>query len=154
MTDAEKTEVLGLIAEHVKECAECALRHKKHAPVPGVGPADAQVMIIGEAAGETEIKEGQPFVGKAGFLLNQCLQEAGWNRKDIYITNVVRCRPTNGTSDRAPLQREIKECSHFLMDEIATIKPKLVILLGNTPLGLFSRKSKISEARGKPFEVD
>jgi uracil-DNA glycosylase family 4 len=150
MTDCKVS--LQAITDSILSCSACNLRHPKLPPVPSCGPVDAEVMIVGEAAGVTELEQGKPFVGKAGYLLNQCLQEAGWKRSELYIANTCRCRPTNGTADRPPSVKEKKACQHFLLEEIEVIKPKLVILLGNTPLSVFSRKSKITEMRGKPFE--
>lgn len=152
--DMTKQEEFSFLRDAILNCSDCALRHPKHLPVPGVGPLDAEVMIVGEAPGRDEAEQGEPFVGSAGMLLNQCLQEAGLNRKDLFIANVVNCRPCVGSKDRPPAKKEIKACNHFLFDAIKIVQPKLVILLGNTPLSQFSRKTKITEMRGKPFEAD
>ena len=93
----------------------------------GVGPADAKIMLVGEASGFNEDKTGIPFVGAAGKNLNALLREAGLKREDVYIGNVLKCRPPG---NRDPLPDEIKACRQFLEGQISAIKPKLVVALG------------------------
>ena len=99
--------------------------------VPGDGPTTSKVMIIGEAPGETEDREGKPFVGRAGKLLNEALEKAGLPRSSVYVTNIVKSRPPN---NRRPTQDEIDEHIKYLIDEYKYIQPKYVLILGNTVL--------------------
>lgn len=112
----------------------------------GDGPTTSRVMIIGEAPGETEDREGKPFVGRAGKLLNEALEEAGLPRSSVYVTNLVKSRPPN---NRRPTEKEITEHVEYLIDEYKTIQPEFVLILGNTVLhALTNFQGGISTHRG------
>ena len=119
------------------------------APVPGRGNLKAQVVLIGEAPGETEAKEGKPFVGQAGKILDQALIQAGLSRAAVYITNVVKCRPPG---NRTPLPLEIERCKQYLLAEIEVIKPRVLVLLGGTATeSILGKLGKITAIRGKQY---
>jgi len=114
--------------------------------VMGNGPVDAIAMIIGEAPGANEDEEGKPFVGKSGQLLDRTLASAGLLREDVYVTNVVKCRPPG---NRAPDQEEMDACVKYLIREYKLIQPKYILLLGNAALhSLTSIQEGITKARG------
>lgn len=118
--------LLGLHQE-VRVCELCALSRTRTNAVPGDGDPQAQIMIVGEAPGQTEDKQGLPFVGAAGQLLNQLLEGIGIARKDVYITNIVKCRPPG---NRDPLPDEVSACSAYLDRQIELIRPAVILLLG------------------------
>ncbi len=116
------------IVEAVKECKECPLHKFRKNPVPGEGSLNAEVMLIGEAPGRREDETGRPFVGAAGKYLNELLSKAGLKREDVFITNVVKCRPPN---NRDPKPEEIMKCSRHTNRIIKLISPKVIVTLGN-----------------------
>lgn len=125
-------------------CATCPLKGK---PVPGKGPLDAKIVIVGEAPGQEEERSGEPFVGKSGIFLNKHLGLVGLKREDIHVTNVVCCRPPN---NRTPLKSEIEACKPLLFQTLKEIKPKVVIPLGNTPLEAIENMIGIKARSGVP----
>lgn len=136
----------------IGDCTRCKLHLTCNTVgIMGTGPAQCDVMIIGEAPGRSEDEGGQPFIGKAGTLLTDLLSEAGLSRRDVYITNAVHCRPPE---NRTPTKAEIKQCTYWLGREIAKVKPKFILLLGNTPLQAVTGKAGITMRRGRPFEQD
>jgi DNA polymerase len=114
--------------------------------VPGDGSPTAEVMIVGEAPGASEDKQGRPFVGRAGRLLDELLAEAGIERADVYITNVVKARPPGNRDPRAP---EVEHHLPWLEQQLALIRPRVVIPLGRHALAHFAPSEKISEAHGR-----
>lgn len=133
-------------------CKLCPL-HKtaQHVCLLGQGPKPSEVMVIGEAPGEREDDSGKPFVGRSGKLLTETLESYGLAREDIYITNAVSCRPPD---NRTPKKNEIKACRHWLFKQMARVKPKYVLLLGNVPLEAALDLKGIKSLRGKPIERD
>jgi DNA polymerase len=119
--------------------------------VPGEGSPTADVMFVGEAPGASEDKEGRPFVGRAGRLLDQLLAEAGLERAEVYITNVVKARPPG---NRDPRAAEVAHHMPWLERELALIRPRLVVPLGRHALKHFARDAKISEVHGRPLRED
>lgn len=117
----------------------------------GQGPKQCDVMVIGEAPGKREDASGKAFVGRSGQYLEEVLAEYGFARRNIYITNAVHCRPPD---NRTPRKSEIAACRHWLEKEIAAVKPKYVLLLGNVPLQAITGKGGIKRRRGRPFEKD
>ena len=113
--------------------------------VPGEGASDADIMIVGEAPGASEDKQGRPFVGRAGKLLDELLAEAGLERDQVYITNVVKARPPG---NRDPRAAEVAHHMPWLETQLALIQPKLVVPLGRHALAHFSDSAKISEVHG------
>ena len=113
--------------EQIRKCRKCRLwEDAKHA-VPGEGPSDAKVMLVGQNPGAEEDKTGRPFVGRAGKFLNKVLAENGFNREELFITNLVK---HTSPKNRKPLPDEIEACAPYLEEQIKTIKPKLVVLMG------------------------
>ena len=127
---ATTDEVLELHGR-VRECTACPLHLTRIQAVPGYGPVGARVMAVGEAPGESEDREGKPFVGAAGRLLTRLLESVGLDRRDIYITNIVKCRPPR---NRDPEAVEVEACSHFLDEQIDLLKPDVILLLGRHAL--------------------
>ena len=119
--------------------------------VPGEGSADAEVMIVGEAPGASEDKQGRPFVGRAGKFLDELLAEAGLERDQVYITNVVKARPPGNRDPRAD---EVAHHMPWLETQLALIQPKLVVPLGRHALAHFDPEAKISVVHGQPLERD
>ena len=116
----------------IRACTACPLHATRTQAVPGYGPVTARIMAVGEAPGETEDREGKPFVGAAGQLLTRLLQGVGLDRRDIYITNTLKCRPPG---NRDPEQSEVDACSHFLDEQIAMLQPDVILVLGRHALG-------------------
>ncbi|TRM87939.1 uracil-DNA glycosylase [Sulfolobus sp. C3] len=143
---------LELIAEKIRVCKKCNLWKTRKNAVPGEGSSKAQIMFIGEAPGETEDIEGRPFVGLAGKLLTKFINEIlGLGREDVFITNVVKCRPLN---NRDPEEEEIIACSPYLDEQIEVIRPKVIVTLGrHSSSYIFSKMGisfkSISLVRGK-----
>jgi uracil-DNA glycosylase family 4 len=127
---ATTEEVLELHGR-VRECTACPLHLTRIQAVPGYGPVTARVMAVGEAPGENEDREGKPFVGAAGRLLTSLLESVGLDRRDIYITNIVKCRPPR---NRDPEPLEVEACSHFLDEQVALLQPDVILLLGRHAL--------------------
>jgi len=127
---ATTEEVLELHGR-VRACTSCPLHLTRIQAVPGYGPVTARVMAVGEAPGESEDREGKPFVGAAGRLLTSLLESVGLDRRDIYITNIVKCRPPR---NRDPEPAEVEACSPFLDEQIALLQPDVILLLGRHAL--------------------
>ncbi|MGE0366906.1 MAG: DNA polymerase [Phycisphaerales bacterium] len=140
----------GLGLQRNPKCTLCPL-HKttSHVCLLGQGPKQSDVMIVGEAPGKREEDIGKPFQGKAGMLLEEVIEEYGFERRDVFITNAVSCRPPE---NRTPTKREVKTCKVWLDAQIKQVKPKFVLLLGNTPLLSVTGATGIKSKRGKPFE--
>jgi DNA polymerase len=121
---------LESLEERVKECGKCPLAQTRTHVVFGEGNPHAELMLIGEGPGEVEDNTGHPFVGPAGHKLDEILASVDISREEIYITNVVKCRPPG---NRVPAKKEMEACNPYLEAQIALINPKLIITLGNTP---------------------
>ena len=132
---AERREELVALYQRLKDCHDCPLKATRTKLVFGAGNADAEVMFVGEAPGAQEDLQGLPFVGRAGQLLNELLGEIGLNREDVWINNVLMCRPPG---NRDPLPHEIEECEPFLLERIRLIQPKVICTLGNFATKLLS----------------
>ncbi|MGC8545595.1 MAG: uracil-DNA glycosylase [Athalassotoga sp.] len=149
MKDEKKDEkFMKVIEEKVSVCTACQLSQTRTNVVVGEGNIHSPIVFVGEGPGEDEDLSGRPFVGRAGQLFDKILESAGFVRKDLYITNVVKCRPPG---NRTPYTEEILACSHFLMAQIAIINPQIIVTLGATALNFFINGS-ITESRGKFFE--
>lgn len=116
-----------VLINEIRNCRKCPLFMSRKNPVPGEGSVNTNVMFIGEAPGSTEDETGRPFVGAAGKLLTQLIESIGLKRSEVYITNVVKCRPPE---NRDPTDEEIEACSPYLVRQIKLIKPKLIVCLG------------------------
>jgi len=135
----------------LKDCQRCRLSSGRTQVVFGTGNPNASIMFVGEAPGFYEDKQGIPFVGAAGKLLNELLESAGLSRTDIYIANVIKCRPPD---NRNPLPDEVETCKPFLFQQIEAIKPKVVCTLGNFAMQtLLGKKIGIMKMRGQVFQV-
>jgi uracil-DNA glycosylase len=143
-------EILFQVAKEVTVCKKCMLYHSRKNAVPGEGPADAEIMFIGEGPGFNENEQGRPFVGAAGSFLNELLAEAGLKRSDVWIGNVVKCRPPG---NRDPLPEELSACNEYQERQIAAINPKIIITLGRYSMGKFMPGAKISSVHGQMRRV-
>ena len=132
-------------------CQKCALADTRHNVVFGVGPRDAEVMCIGEGPGENEDLQGEPFVGRAGKLLDDMLELIDLDRKtNVYIANIVKCRPPQ---NRDPLNTEQDACIGYLRNQVALIRPKIIVCLGRVAaIRLIREDFKISREHGQWFE--
>ena len=135
-------ELVGRIAS----CPDCDLCRTRTHAVPGEGAEHAAVMLVGEGPGFHEDQQGRPFVGPAGRFLEELLASVGLKRSDVYITNVVKCRPPE---NRDPLPSEIEACRKYLRQQIETIKPKLIVTLGRYSLAWFFPRDTISKVHGQ-----
>ncbi len=136
---------LDALHRECSACTACALAKGRTHVVPGEGPARAQIMFIGEGPGYHEDQQARPFVGAAGQLLTQLIELAGLKRSDVYITNVVKCRPPN---NREPLPGEIEACKKWLDSQIEVIRPLIIVTLGRFSLARFLPKESISKVHG------
>jgi uracil-DNA glycosylase len=148
MTDA--LQVLEQIAGLVKDCTRCELQYGRRLAVPGEGPADARILLIGEGPGFHENVQGRPFVGQAGKLLDELLASVHLNREQVFITNVVKCRPPG---NRDPLPAEVSACSDYLDHQIEVINPQVIITLGRYSMGKYLPNAKISAVHGQALWV-
>ncbi len=139
------------LALDLKDCRRCRLASGRTQVVFGVGNPHATIMFVGEAPGFYEDRQGEPFVGAAGRLLNELLEAVGLSRADVYIANVIKCRPPD---NRDPLPDEVDTCKPFLFQQIELIKPKVVCTLGNFAMQtLLGKKIGIMKVRGQVFQV-
>jgi uracil-DNA glycosylase len=133
-------------------CTKCDLHKGRNKFVFGVGNPEADVLLIGEGPGAEEDKQGEPFVGRAGKLLNDILKAINFTREEVYIANVVKCRPPG---NRTPLPEEMELCMPYLIKQIELIKPKLILCLGLVAAGaLLKKKDSLGKMRGKIFEFN
>jgi uracil-DNA glycosylase family 4 len=140
------------ITKDIINCTKCPLYKTRTKPVPGDGSLNADVMFIGEGPGRNEDRTGKPFVGAAGKFLDELLESIELKRSEVFIGNVVKCRPPN---NRTPLLSEIEACKPYLYAQIAIIQPKVICTLGNTPLAtLISPNLTIGKVHGQVFEKD
>jgi len=141
------------LEKEVAQCRKCALHQNRTHTVFGMGNPFSELMLIGEGPGQDEDKQGLPFVGKSGQLLDKILAASGFSREEnVYIANIVKCRPPN---NRAPESGEVETCLPFLIKQIETIQPKIIVLLGSTALrSLIDSEARITKARGKWIEWD
>lgn len=144
-------EALETIAEQVSVCTKCELHKGRTKAVPGEGPTHAEIMFIGEAPGAREDKLGRPFVGAAGKFLDELLEQAGVTRADVWITNVVKCRPPG---NRDPQMVEIETCtSNYLDNQIKIVNPSIIVTLGRHSMSKFFVKAKITQIHGQMQKV-
>ncbi len=143
------SEDLKWVADEIIKCRRCALSAVRRNAVPGEGPAGAKILMVGEAPGSAEDLAGRPFVGRAGALLERALELAGISRSEVFITNVVKCRPPE---NRRPREDEIKACMPYLRRQIEIINPSAICLLGNVPAKAVLGKQGVTAMRGKVFD--
>jgi uracil-DNA glycosylase family 4 len=143
---------LKKLAKQIVVCTKCELHRSRKNAVPGEGPMHAEIMFIGEGPGAREDEQGRPFVGASGKFLDQLLEQAGVTRADVWITNVVKCRPPG---NRDPLPDEIEICtSNYLRHQIELVSPSIVVTLGRFSMGLFFKGAKITQTHGQMRKVD
>lgn len=143
---------LDSLRAEVMKCEKCILRKNAKGVVFGEGNPNAKVMLIGEAPGATEDETGRPFVGRAGQLLDLMLKSAGFKREDVFIANIVKCRPPN---NRLPFPDEVEACVPHLKAQISMIRPRIIVLLGAlSSQTLVSKGIRVTRDRGKWFEKD
>ncbi|ACJ17008.1 Uracil-DNA glycosylase [Thermococcus onnurineus NA1] len=150
-----KEELMNKLEEKIKSCRKCPLGELRTNAVPGSGSYNAKVMFVGEAPGYWEDQKGLPFVGRAGKVLDELLAEIGLDRDEVYITNIVKCRPPD---NRDPTEDEIKACSPYLDRQIDIIRPKVIVPLGRHSMRYILEKfgfevEPISKIHGKAFEA-
>ena len=146
---------MGALAAEVRACRKCELGRLRRNPVPGEGSLDAAVMFIGEAPGYWEDVKGRPFVGAAGKLLDEMLSRIEFSRSQVYIANILKCRPPE---NRDPLPTEVRACTPFLDRQIEIIKPKFIVPLGRHSASYILSKAGfeavgITKLRGKVYEA-
>lgn len=138
------------LEKSIRDCKKCKLCQNRMNIVFGTGKKDAKVMMIGEGPGADEDKQGIPFVGKAGQLMNQALIGLGIKREELYIANIVKCRPP---SNRVPEAEESEACLDYLRNQVILVKPKIIVLLGSTALkNILGKEFGITSTRGRWIE--
>ena len=142
----DQKDILNQVAAEVRVCIQCQLNVSRKNAVPGEGPANAEVMFIGEGPGFYENEQGRPFVGAAGKFLDELLQRAHLQREKVFITNVVKCRPPG---NRDPLPEELEACSWFLDRQIEAINPMVIVTLGRFSMAKFMGNVRISDIHGQ-----
>jgi uracil-DNA glycosylase len=134
------------LAETVKGCQQCGLCQSRTQTVFGVGDRQADCMVIGEAPGVDEDRQGEPFVGKAGKLLNEMLKAIGLSREQVFIANILKCRPPN---NRDPVKQEVASCEKYLQQQIALIQPKVILSVGRiSAQNLLKKDVSVGKLRG------
>ena len=151
MTDAERRPALEAIAAEVRVCTNCRLHATRTMAVPGEGDPETEVVFVGEGPGFNEDREGRPFIGRAGDLLVKLLGAIGWRREDVFITNVVKCRPPD---NRDPQPDEIAACAPYLRRQLEVLDPAVVVTLGRFSMATFMPGARISQAHGNVRPVD
>ena len=148
---ADSAKALRLIREDLGDCTRCPLHKQGRKQIVfGVGNPQADLMFIGEAPGADEDQQGEPFVGRAGQLLNNMIKAMGLRREDVYIANIIKCRPPG---NRTPEREECETCSPFLMRQIAVIRPKAIVALGAVAAKtLLAINAPMSELRGQWYD--
>ncbi|MCK4628531.1 MAG: uracil-DNA glycosylase [Sedimentisphaerales bacterium] len=146
----EKRQRLTEIAEKVTQCRLCQLHSQRHNSVAGEGNPDARLVFVGEAPGQTEDEQGRPFVGRAGKLLTNIIDAMGLKREDVFIGNILKCRPPN---NRDPQASEIAECINFLYEQLEIIEPEIIVALGaHAAHTLLNTNTPIGQLRGRFHE--
>lgn len=153
MTEAERRTALEAVVAEVRDCTRCRLHETRTKAVPGEGDPSTEVVFVGEGPGFNEDREGRPFIGRAGDLLVKLLGSLGWQRSDVYITNVVKCRPPE---NRDPMPDEIAACSPYLTRQLEILDPAVVVTLGRFSMARFLPGAKISQVHGtiRPADPD
>ena len=147
----ERQAALEVIAGEVRGCTRCRLHETRTRAVPGEGDPDTEVVFVGEGPGMNEDREGRPFVGRAGGLLVRLLASIGWQRNDVFITNVVKCRPPG---NRDPEADEIAACAPYLRRQLEVLDPAVVVTLGRFSMQAFIPGARIGQVHGTTHPVD
>lgn len=146
----DKKLLLSQIEKNIHDCKKCVLWKGTTNPVPGEGNPDSEVVFIGEGPGFNEDKQGRPFVGQAGKLLDKLLMSIGISRGEVFIANVIKHRPPE---NRDPLPSEILACKYWLDQQMEIIKPRIVVTLGRYSMARYMQNVKISEVHGQPIKI-
>jgi DNA polymerase len=149
--DGERRLALEAIAAEVRSCTDCRLHEGRTRAVPGEGDPDTEVVFVGEGPGFNEDRLGRPFVGRAGDLLVKLLASIGWRREEVFITNVVKCRPPD---NRDPEPDEIAACAKYLRRQLEVLDPAVVVTLGRHSMARFMPGARISQAHGTVRPID
>jgi len=145
----KKEDLMAVIEGRIAQCQMCPLGLLRKNTVPGEGNLYSPILFVGEGPGEEEDNQGRPFVGKAGQLLTKILESVNIAREDVYIANMVKCRPPN---NRVPTSLEIQSCSQYLLAQIEVINPRMIVPLGSTALNFFlGEDQQITKVRGREF---
>ncbi|MAT42027.1 MAG: uracil-DNA glycosylase [Anaerolineaceae bacterium] len=147
----ETVKMLEKIRNEVAVCEACSLHFSRINAVSGEGPPDAKIMFIGEGPGFHENQQGKPFVGAAGKFFDELLKSANLNRNEVFVTNVVKCRPPG---NRDPEPEEVESCSHFLDLQIDLINPTVIVTLGRFSMAKYFKNEKISQIHGQAKQID
>ncbi len=147
----DSADVLKEVAAQVAICEKCSLHLSRKKAVPGEGPVSVELMFIGEGPGFYENEQGRPFVGQSGKFLDELLASAGVTREDVFITNVVKCRPPG---NRDPLPDELASCKGYLERQIEALNPRVIVTLGRFSMAHFLPNARISSAHGKATWVN
>lgn len=151
MSRAERHAALEVIAGEVRSCTRCRLHETRTQAVPGEGDPSTEVVLVGEGPGFNEDRLGRPFVGRAGDLLVRLLASVGWRREDVFITNIVKCRPPE---NRDPEPDEIAACEPYLRRQLEVLDPAVVVTLGRHSMGRFLPGARISQVHGTMRPAD
>lgn len=151
MTPADRRAALEAVASEVRACTRCRLAATRTNAVPGEGCPDTEVVFVGEGPGFNEDRLGRPFVGRAGDFLVKLLGSIEWRREDVFITNVVKCRPPD---NRDPEPDEVAACAPYLRRQLEILDPALIVTLGRHSMGRFMPGARISQAHGTTAPVD
>ena len=151
--DRSKTAGMDEITVKVKSCTSCELSQTRNKVVLGAGTLDAKIVLVGEAPGRKEDESGLPFVGSAGKLLDKLLASAGLGRDDVFIGNIIKCRPPK---NRRPKKGEVSRCEGYMMEQLGVMKPEVIAPMGNSSLGYFQErfgleKQVIGDVHGQVF---
>jgi uracil-DNA glycosylase family 4 len=151
VTDVERREALEAIAAEVRVCTNCRLHQTRTRAVPGEGDPETEVVFVGEGPGFNEDRGGRPFIGRAGDLLVKMLASIGWRREEVFITNIVKCRPPD---NRDPQPDEVAACAPYLKRQLEVLDPAVIVTLGRHSMARFMPGARISGAHGTVRPVD
>jgi uracil-DNA glycosylase family 4 len=151
LTTGDRKAALDAIAAEVRACRRCPLWVSRTQAVPGEGDPDTEVVFVGEGPGFNEDRQGRPFVGRAGELLVRLLATLGWRREEVFITNVVKCRPPE---NRDPEPAEVEACAPYLRRQLEILDPALIVTLGRHSMGRFMPGARIGAAHGTMAPVE
>jgi DNA polymerase len=151
VTDAERRLALEAIAAEVRVCTNCRLHQTRTRAVPGEGDPETEVVFVGEGPGFNEDRGGRPFIGRAGDLLVKLLASVGWRREEVFITNIVKCRPPD---NRDPQPDEIAACAPYLRRQLEALDPAVIVTLGRHSMARLMPGARISQAHGTVRPVD
>ncbi|HYC06814.1 MAG TPA: uracil-DNA glycosylase [Candidatus Binatia bacterium] len=151
MTEAERRRALDEVAAEVRACTRCRLHEGRTKAVPGEGHPSTEVVFVGEGPGFNEDRQGRPFVGAAGSFLGELLGSIGWDRDEVFITNIVKCRPPG---NRDPEPDEIAACAPYLQRQLEALDPALIVTLGRHSLTRFVPGGRIGQVHGTTRPVD